>query len=134
MKNNNLLKMNLTEKEEKAIATVVAFFQGLKDCKKEDEEKYLTENAFASRMILSFGKAEPKNAHTILSSALIQNIIPYLVAKKEDSIDKIAEEFDKKTDKMMEDVIKHRNEIMNKVVEEKAKEDVKKSSEEKVEE
>ena len=73
-------------------------------------------------MILSFGKAEPKNAHTILSSALINNIIPYLVAKKEDSIDKIAEEFDKKTDKMMEDVIKHRNEIMNKVVEEKAKE------------
>ena len=105
--------IKLTEKEEKAIATVVAFFQGLKDCKKEDEEKYLTENAFASRMILSFG-----NAHTILSSALINNIIPYLVAKKEDSIDEIAEEFDKKTDKMMEDVIKHREEIMNKVVEE----------------
>ena len=118
---NKTVDVKLTEKEEKAIATVVAFFQGLKDCKKEDEEKYLIENAFASRMILSFGKAEPKNAHTILSSALINNIIPYLVAKKEDSIDKIAEEFDKKTDKMMEDVIKHRNEIMNKVVEEKAK-------------
>ena len=94
---NKTVDVKLTEKEEKAIATVVAFFQGLKDCKKEDEEKYLTENAFASRMILSFGKAEPKNAHTILSSALINNIIPYLVAKKEDSIDKIAEEFDKKT-------------------------------------
>jgi hypothetical protein len=113
--------VKLTEKEEKAIATVVAFFQGLKDCKKEDEEKYLIENAFASRMILSFSKAEPKNAHTILSSALINDIIPYLVAKKEDSIDKIAEEFDKKTDKMMEDVIKHREEIMGKVVEEKVK-------------
>ena len=46
-----------------------------------------------------------------------------MVAKKEDSIDKIAEEFDKKTDKMMEDVITHKNEIMNKVVEEKAKEE-----------
>ena len=117
------VNIKLTEKEEKAIATVVAFFQGLKDCKKEDEEKYLTENAFASRMILSFGKAEPKNAHTILSSVLINNIIPYLVAKKEDSIDEIAEEFDNKTDKMMEDVIKHRNEIIDKVVEEKAKEE-----------
>lgn len=116
---NQTVDIKLTEKEEKAIATVVAFFQGLKDCKKEDEEKYLTENAFASRMILSFGKAEPKNAHTVLSSALINNIIPYLVAKKEDSIDEIAEEFDKKTDKMMEDVIKHREEIMSKVVEEK---------------
>ena len=72
-------------------------------------------------MILSFGKAEPKNAHAILSSALINNIILYLVAKKEDSIDEIAEEFDKKTDKIMEDVIKHHDEIMNKVVEEKAK-------------
>ena len=117
------VNIKLTEKEEKAIATVVAFFQGLKDCKKEDEEKYLIENAFASRMILSFGKAEPKNAHTILSSALINNIIPFLVAKKEDSMDKIAEEFDKKTDKMMEDIIKHRNEIIDKVVEEKAKEE-----------
>lgn len=98
--------VKLTEKEEKAIATVVAFFQGLKDCKKEDEEKYLIENAFASRMILSFGKVEPKNAHTILSSALINNIIPYLVAKKEDSIDNIAEEFDNKTNEMMEKVFK----------------------------
>ena len=120
---NKTVDVKLTEKEEKAIATVVAFFQGLKDCKKEDEEKYLIENAFASRMILSFGKAEPKNAHTILSSALINNIIPYLIAKKGDSIDKIAEAFANTTDKMMEDVIAHSNEIMNKVVEEKAKEE-----------
>lgn len=114
--------IKLTEKEEKAVATVVAFFQGLKDCKKEDEESYLMENAFASRMILSFGKAEPKNAHTVLSSALINAIIPYLVANKEDSIDSVAEEFDKKTDEMLKDVIENRNKIMNKVIEEKAKE------------
>lgn len=124
--------IKLTEKEEKAIATVVAFFQGLKDCKKEDEESYLMENAFASRMILSFGKAEPKNAHTILSSALINAIIPYLVANKEDSIDSIAEEFDKKTDEMLKGVIENRNKIMNKVAEEKAKE-MEKLSEEKEE-
>lgn len=116
---NKVVDVKLTEKEEKAIATVVAFFQGLKDCEKEDEEKYLLENAFASRMILSFGKAEPKNAHTVLSSALINNIIPYLVANKEDSIDDIAEDFDNKTDKMMEDVLNRRNEIFDKVVEEK---------------
>lgn len=116
---NKVVDVKLTEKEEKAIATVVAFFQGLKDCEKEDEEKYLLENAFASRMILSFGKAEPKNAHTILSSTLIINIIPYLVANKEDSIDDIAEDLDNKTDKMMEDVLNHRNEIFDKVVEEK---------------
>lgn len=122
--------IKLTEKEEKAVATVVAFFQGLKDCKKEDEESYLMENAFASRMILSFGKAEPKNAHTILSSVLINAIIPYLVANKEDSIDKIAEEFDKKTDEMLKGVIENRNKIMNKVAEEKIKE-MEKLSEEK---
>jgi hypothetical protein len=119
----NTVDIKLTEKEEKVIATVVAFFQGLKDCKKEDEESYLMENAFASRMILSFGKAEPKNAHTILSSSIIYNILPYLVAKKEDFIDKIAEEFDKKTDEMLNDVLKHREEIMNKVVEEKSMEE-----------
>ena len=32
---NKTVDVKLTEKEEKAIATVVAFFQGLKDCKKE---------------------------------------------------------------------------------------------------
>ena len=36
---NKMVDVKLTEKEEKAIATVVAFFQRLKDCKKEDEEK-----------------------------------------------------------------------------------------------
>ncbi len=35
---NKTVNVKLTEKEEKAIATVVAFFQGLKDGKKEDEE------------------------------------------------------------------------------------------------
>lgn len=127
---NKVVDVKLTEKEEKAIATVVAFFQGLKDCEKEDEEKYLLENAFASRMILSFGKAEPKNAHTVLSSALINNIIPYLVANKEDSIDDIAEDFDNKTDKMMEDILNRRNEIFDKVVEEKTKEETENKEEE----
>ena len=103
-----MIDVKLTEKEEKAVATVVAFMKGLKDCKtKEDEEKYLVENTFASRMILSFGKAEPKDAYVILSSTIINNIIPYLVANKEDSIDEIAERFDKKTDEMMNDMIKH---------------------------
>ena len=123
-----MVDIKLTEKEEKAVATVIGFFQGLKDCKKEDEEKYLTENAFASRMILSFGKAEPKDAHVVLSSYLIQNIIPYWVAKKEDSIDKIAEEFDKKTDEMMKQVVERRNEIIA-TAQEKAKEEMEKSSE-----
>ena len=104
------ISVRLTEKEEQAVATVVAFMQGLKDC--ENKEKYLTDNAFASRMILSFGKAEPNATYTILSSAIINSIIPYLIADKEDSIDEIAEEMDKKTDEMMED-------IMNKITENK---------------
>ena len=103
-----MIDVKLTEKEEKVVATIVAFMQGLKECEtKEDEEKYLVENTFASRMILSFGKAEPKDAYVVLSSTIINNIIPYLVAKKEDSIDEIAEMFDKKTDEMMNDMIKH---------------------------
>jgi hypothetical protein len=108
---NKLVDIRLTEKEEKALATVVSFLQGLKDCNKEDEYEYLLQNAFASRMILSIGKAEPKDAYTILSSALIQNMIPYLVADKEDFIDDIAEEFDKKTDEMMKDVFKQTEEL-----------------------
>ena len=87
-----------------------AFQRLLKDC--ENKEKYLTDNAFASRMILSFGKAEPNATYTILSSAIINSIIPYLIADKEDSIDEIAEKMDKKTDEMMED-------IMNKITENK---------------
>lgn len=118
-----MVNIKLTEKEEKAVATVIAFFQGLKDCKKEDEEKYLLDNAFASRMILSVGKADPKNSYTVLSAYLIHNIIPYLVAKKDDSIDNIAENFDTKTDGMLEEMLNNtRNEIMNKVAEEKIKE------------
>jgi hypothetical protein len=109
----NLVNVKLTEKEEKVVATIIAFFRGLKECKKEEEFDYILQNAFASRMILSFGKAEPKDAHTILASYIIQNIIPYLVADKEDSIDEISEEFDKKTDEMMKDVINHKNEIIN---------------------
>lgn len=111
---NKLVNVKLTEKEEKVVATVVAFFKGLKDCEKEDEEKYFVDNAFATRMILSFGKAEPKNAYTVLSSAIIQNIIPYLVADKNDSIDKIVEDFDKKTDEMMKNALNYKNEIVEK--------------------
>jgi len=115
-----MVNIKLTEKEEKAVATVIAFFQGLKDCKKEDEEKYLLDNAFASRMILSMGKAEPKNAYTVLSAYLIQNIIPYLVAKKDDSIDEIAENFDNKTDEMLKEMLDNtRNQIMEDVKETK---------------
>jgi len=114
---NSLVNIKLTEKEEKAIATVVAFFQGLKDCDEGKKEEYLLQNSFASRMILSFGKTEPKDTHAVLSSALIQNIIPYLVARKDDSIDEIAEEFDKKTDDMMKEVLEKRNEILKPSVE-----------------
>lgn len=102
MKNNNLLKMNLTEKEEKAIATVVSFLQGLKDCKKEDEEKYMIDNAYACRMIMSFG-ARPNESYTVLASNIINAIIPYLIADKTSSIDKIAEDMDKETEKIFKE-------------------------------
>lgn len=108
-----MTNVKLTEKEEKAVATIIAFLQGLKDCKKEDEEKYLLDNAFASRMILSFGKTESKDTYMIFSSAVIQAIIPYLVADKNDSIDKIAEDFDNKTNEMMNNIIEYQKEIMN---------------------
>lgn len=102
MKNNNLLKMNLTEKEEKAIATVVSFLQGLKDCKKEDEEKYIIDNAYACRMIMSFG-ARPNESYTVLASNIINAIIPYFIADKTSSIDKIAENIDKETEKIFKE-------------------------------
>lgn len=108
-----MIDVKLTEKEEKAIFTVIGFLQGLKDCKKEDEEKYLLDNAFASRMILSLGQTDSKDTHMILASSMIQSIIPYLVADKNDSIDKIAEDFDNKTTEMMKDVMEYQKEIMN---------------------
>ena len=98
-----MVDIKITEKEEKAVAMVVAFMQGLKDC--EDKEKYLLDNALAARMVLSFGKTNPNDAHAVLSAYVINNLIPYLAAKKEDSIDKIAEEFDKKTDEMMKEMV-----------------------------
>ena len=116
-----MINVKLTEKEEKAIATVVAFLQGLKDCKKEDEETYLLDNALACRTILSFGKSDSKNTHTILSSHLILNMIPYLVAKKNESIDKVAEDFDDKTDKMMEDLVKKHNEMVSEMEKKESK-------------
>ena len=119
-----MIHVKFTEKEEKTIATVIAFLQGLKDCKKEDEEKYLLDNAFACRSILSFGKMEPDKTYSLLSSRLILNMIPYLVAKKEDSIDDIAKDFDDKTDEMMSDVMKKYNNVISewkKLSEEKGK-------------
>lgn len=102
-----IIKVKLTEKEEKIINSVIVFFQGLKDCdSKEKRDEYLLNNAFMSRMTLTFGKTEPKDTYMIFSSALIQNIIPYLVAEKNDSIDEIAKNFDEKTDAMLEDMLK----------------------------
>ena len=105
------MNIRLTGKEKKAITAIISFLQGLKDCKEDEKEQYLLDNAFASRMILSFENIEPKDTYTVLSASVIQAMIPYLVANKDDSIDKIAEEFDKKTDEMMKDICAN---IMNK--------------------
>ena len=98
------MNIRLTGKEKKAITAIISFLQGLKDCDEDKKEQYLLDNAFASRMILSFENTEPKDTYTVLSASVIQAIIPYLVAKKDDSIDEIAESFDKKTDEMMNDI------------------------------
>ena len=82
-----MTEMRLTDKEEKVVETVVSFFQGLKDCPKEQKEKYLIDNAFISRNIIAFKNLEPKNAYALLSSTIVYNIIPYLLAKDGEKID-----------------------------------------------
>lgn len=61
-----IIKVKLTEKEEKIINSVIVFFQGLKNCdSKEKRDEYLLNNAFMSRMTLTFGKTEPKDTYMI---------------------------------------------------------------------
>ena len=106
-----MTEMKLTDKEEKVVASVVSFFQGLKDCPKEEKETFILNNAFASRNIIAFKNLEPKNAYALLSSTIIHNIIPYLVAKDDEKIDEVAERIDKQTDEMLSNVIKELKEI-----------------------
>lgn len=100
-----MTEMKLTEKEEKAVASVVSFLQGYKDCKKEDKEKYIIENAFIVRNLIAFKNFEPNNAYALLSSTIIHNIIPYLVAKDDESIDEVAERIDNQTTEMLKTMI-----------------------------
>ena len=99
--------VKLTEKEEKALATVNAFFKGLQACKTdEEEEKYIMDNACSARMILSYGKTKPEDAFLVLASSMIQVIIPYLVAGRDGDVKETAEKLDEITDKMMNETLK----------------------------
>ena len=101
-----MTEIKLTNKEELAIASIVSFFQGLKDCPKENKEKYIYDNAFIVRNIVAFRKLEPKNAYLLLSATILHNIIPYLIAKDDEKIDDVAERIDNKTNEMLNDAIK----------------------------
>lgn len=99
--------VKLTEKEEKALATVSAFFKGLQACKTdEEEEKYIMDNACSARMILSYGKTKSEDAYLVLASSMVQVIIPYLIAGRDGDVKETAEKLDKLTDKMMQDTLK----------------------------
>ena len=100
-----MTEIKITDKEEKIIASVVAFFQGLKDCPFDKKEKYLIDNAFMARNIVAFKNLEPKNAYALVSSTIIHNIIPYLIAKDDEKIDDVAERIDKQTDEMLNKVV-----------------------------
>ena len=112
-----MTEIKLTDKEEKVVASIVSFFQGLKDCPKEQKETYILNNAFMTRNIIAFKNLEPKNAYVLLSSTIIHNIIPYLVAKDDEKIDEVAERIDSKTDEMLKEVVKefqeNKGEIIN---------------------
>ena len=73
-----MTEMKLTDKEEKVVASIISFFQGYKDCPKEDKEKFILDNAFMARNIIAFKNLEPKNAYVLLSSTIIHNIIPFI--------------------------------------------------------
>ena len=100
-----MTEIKLTEKEEKAVASVVSFFQGLKDCPKDEKEKYIIENAFVVRNIIAFKKLEPKNTYALLSSTIIHNIIPYLIAKDDEKISDVAERIDNQTNDMLKNLV-----------------------------
>ena len=100
-----MTEMKLTDKEEKVVASIVSFFQGYRDCPKEDKEKFILDNAFMARNIIAFKNLEPKNAYVLLSSTIIHNIIPYLVAKDGEKIDDVAERIDNQTDEMLKGLV-----------------------------
>lgn len=104
-----MTEMKLTDKEEKVVASIISFFQGYKDCPKEDKEKFILDNAFMARNIIAFKNLELKNAYVLLSSTIIHNIIPYLVAKDGEKIDDVADRIDKQTDEMLKDLIEELN-------------------------
>ena len=100
-----MVEMKLTDKEEKVVASVVSFFQGLKDCPKEQKDRYILDNAFMARNVVAFKNLEPKNSYALLSSTIIHNIIPYLIAKDDEKIDDVAERIDNQTDEMLKTVV-----------------------------
>ena len=104
--NNKLIDVKLTEKDLKTLATVNLFLKGFKDCKdKEQKDKYVLDNACSARMIQTLGKAVPEDVHLILSSALIQLVIPYLIAEDGEDVKEVADRLDKQTDEMMKALV-----------------------------
>jgi len=101
-----MTEIKLTNKEEKVVASIVSFFQGLKDCPKEQKEKFLLDNAFMARNVVAFKNLEPRNAYALLSSTIIHNIIPYLMSKDDEKIDEVAERIDSKTNEMLKEVVR----------------------------
>lgn len=99
------MKMKVTEKEEKVVASVISFLQGFKDCPSDKKDKFILDNAFVARNMIAFKNFEPKDSYVLLSSMIIHNMIPYLIAKDDEKIDDVAERIDKETDKMMNDMI-----------------------------
>ena len=67
---------------------------------------------------MAFKNLEPKNAYALLSSTIIHNIIPYLVAKDGEKIDEVAERIDSKTDEMLKEVVKELQENKEEVTNE----------------
>lgn len=108
-----MVEMKLTEKEEKVTASVISFLQGYKDCPKEKKEEYIINNAFMARNVIAFKNLEPKNSYAFVSSYIIHNMIPYLVAKDDEKIDEVAERIDNKVEDLMREMIKELQENTN---------------------
>ena len=99
------MDIKLTTKEQKIVDSINAFLQGYKDCKKEDRKEYIYKNAFMVRNIIAFKNIEPKNAYAYMSSLIIHNIIPFIVAKEDEDISDVAERIDNKTNQMLKELI-----------------------------
>ena len=98
-----------------------------KDTETSSEELTQKKNAVITNYVVNLYNLAKARLQADVDSAYTHTdkYLSYLALMQTfvDAMTSESEEFDKKTDKMMEDVIKHRNEIMNKVVEEKVKEE-----------